>query len=307
LAQTVPGIEILVSDNGSRDRTAAVLASYDDPRLRYFRHEQTMPATDHGNFLIEQARGEYFLGLSDDDYLEPGFVAAVRERLDSLPWLDFLYTGAWVHYGEVAVPTMGGPEIESGESMLNAFYAGRREVCWCACICRLSAMRRIGPIPSGRIFGDMFYWTQLALQSDVGCIKQPLSHYTFMTGDNLSTGVSIMRWAEETRLLSEQVITGLVERGSDRIMLSDLRTNSARFLARSTANQAAWNVIRGVSKQFLLIELWRARHYLAGDLLVWPRALTSIVLPRGATRRLVLAAAARRSKARMSWILPEVL
>lgn len=306
LAQTVPGLEILVSDNGSRDGTAAVLARYDDPRLRYFRHERTMPASDHGNFLIRQARGEFLLGLSDDDFLEPGFASAVRERLERQPHLDFLYTGAWVHYGEVVVPTMGGPEIESGESMLRAFYAGRREVCWCACISRLSAMRRIGPIPPGRIFGDMFYWTQLAQQGDVGCIQQPLSHYTFMTGDNISTGAPITRWAEETRLLSEEVIAGLVGRGLDRIMVSDLRCDINRFLARSTANQAVWNVIRGVSRKSLLGELWRARRHLAGDLSVWPRALAAIVLPRSTTQRLVLAAAARRSKARTVFIDLEV-
>lgn len=277
-----------------------------DPRLRHFRHERTMPASDHGNFLVGQARGEFFLGLSDDDFLEPGFAAAVHESLEHFPQLDLLYTGAWVHYGDVLVPTIGGPTIESGESMLRAFYAGRREICWCACISRMSAMRRIGPIPSGRIFGDMFYWTQLALQSDVGCIRQPLSHYTFMTGDNISTGMPITRWAEETRLLSEQVITGLAGHGSDRIVLSDLRCDANRFLARSTANQAVWNAIRGVRRKSLLGELWRARRHLYGDMSVWLRALAAIALPRSTTQRLVLAAAVRRSKARRDWNDPGV-
>lgn len=43
LTTTVP-CEVLISDNGSADDTPAVVASYDDPRLQYFRHETTMGA-----------------------------------------------------------------------------------------------------------------------------------------------------------------------------------------------------------------------------------------------------------------------
>jgi glycosyltransferase involved in cell wall biosynthesis len=191
LAQIEPGLEILVSDNGSTDNTPAILSGFDDPRLRCFHHHRKMSATDHGDFLIDKASGEFFLGLSDDDFLEPGFASAVRARLERMPGLNFLYTQAFVHYGPVVVPTLAGPVIESGEEMLRAFYAGQREICWCACVCRLSSMRRIGPIPAGRIFGDMFYWTQLALQGEVGCIQQALTNYTFMTQENFSSSVSI--------------------------------------------------------------------------------------------------------------------
>jgi len=66
LAQTSPEIEIIVSDNGSTDETPEVIARYAGRGLRTFRHPSTIHAVKHGEFLIEQSRGEFFLGLSDD-------------------------------------------------------------------------------------------------------------------------------------------------------------------------------------------------------------------------------------------------
>jgi glycosyltransferase involved in cell wall biosynthesis len=110
LAQTSQDIEILISDNGSRDGTAAWLASVSDSRLRKFHHERTISVQEHGNFLVEQARGEYFVGLSDDDWLEPDFAAEVLALLDRHPDLPFVYTGCLTHYAQVEVPALCGPQ-----------------------------------------------------------------------------------------------------------------------------------------------------------------------------------------------------
>src|SRR5688572_9874134 len=90
LAQSSPEIEVVVSNNGSTDDTRAVMESYDDPRLRTFHHATTIPVADHGNFLIEAARGELFLGLSDDDYLEPQFAERVIALYDRHPDVAFV-------------------------------------------------------------------------------------------------------------------------------------------------------------------------------------------------------------------------
>src|SRR6266567_9113806 len=93
LAQTSAAIEIIVSDNGSTDDTPTVIERYAGRGLRTFRHPSTMSAAKHGQFLIQQARGEFFLGLSDDDYLEPDFAAEVLALFDRHPELSFVYTG----------------------------------------------------------------------------------------------------------------------------------------------------------------------------------------------------------------------
>src|SRR5689334_22793293 len=96
LAQTSKEVEIIVSDNGSTDETQAVIERYAGRGLRTFHHTVTMSAARHGEFLIGEARGELFLGLSDDDFLEPEFAAEVLALFDRNPELSFAYTGCAV-------------------------------------------------------------------------------------------------------------------------------------------------------------------------------------------------------------------
>src|ERR1051326_6303323 len=84
LTQTSPDIEIILSDNASTDdETRALMDRYADRGLRTFRHPSRMSAGKHGQFLLEQSRGEFFLSLSDDDYLEPEFAA---EEIGRASW-----------------------------------------------------------------------------------------------------------------------------------------------------------------------------------------------------------------------------
>ena len=302
LAQRRDDIEILVSDNGSTDATQAVLERYQDPRLRLIRHDRTMTAVAHGNYLVGQARGALFVGLSDDDWIEPDFCGLAIDLYGRHPELRFAYSGAYVHYADVVVPSTLGPEVESGEDFLRASFAQEREVSWCASVSR-SADLRADPIPEGRIFGDMYHWTRLALRGPVGCILFHLSNYMAYGRNhrNVVTVSPVLVWAKKhacSRTKCQRVFGDV----SRRMNCGFFDRDATRYVARSTANQFMWNGLRGASRIGLARSAIAGLSYLRdiGNIVVWLRVLGGILAPRWLIERRMLAAAKRSARQRVA-------
>jgi glycosyltransferase involved in cell wall biosynthesis len=303
LAQTSPAIEVIVSDNGSTDGSAGMVQRYAGrSRLRIFRHPVTMSAAKHGQFLFEQAQGEFFVGLSDDDFLEPEFAAEVLAMFDQHPELSFVYTGCAVHYEDCPVPAVVGPPIESGAAFLAAHYADQREVSWCACVSRVRDLLDLGPQPENRILGDMFFWTKLARRGPVGCVARVLSHYILLRprdqNDNISHGTSAPEWARESRLLADEVIAAARQAAANDSYMSRLRADCRLHVARSTANQFVWTRIRGVSAAKAWSWVPDCLPYLCWDAAVLTRLGAALVLPQGVLHTFVMKGAGKLSKIR---------
>ncbi|HLM66288.1 MAG TPA: glycosyltransferase family A protein, partial [Longimicrobium sp.] len=83
LSQSFADFELIISDNGSTDGSTELLrgVAASDPRVRYFRQEPPIRAYDNFRFVLEQARGEYFMWAAHDDTRDPDFVAKLVAAL----------------------------------------------------------------------------------------------------------------------------------------------------------------------------------------------------------------------------------
>lgn len=99
LAQDHPAIELIVSDNASSDATEAMCRdrSQRDQRMRYLRLPTNRGPAANFNEALAAARGEYFMWLSDDDWLDANYVSACLERIARQPEVT-VAAGRCLHY-----------------------------------------------------------------------------------------------------------------------------------------------------------------------------------------------------------------
>ena len=70
LSQTYPHFELVIVNDNSPDNTDDIVASYNDPRIRYARNETNLGPQENWNKCLELAQGKYFKLLPDDGLLE---------------------------------------------------------------------------------------------------------------------------------------------------------------------------------------------------------------------------------------------
>lgn len=93
LDQTLAELELIVVDDGSRDATPQILASYEDPRLRLLsaRGDGLVDALNQG---IEAAQAPYLARMDADDVSLPARVEREVELLERRP--DAAFVATWV-------------------------------------------------------------------------------------------------------------------------------------------------------------------------------------------------------------------
>lgn len=73
--------EVIVANNASTDRTAKVLESIKDAKLRIVTNSQTVSMYENHNVLLQEAKGDYILFCHSDDQLCRGALSILAEEL----------------------------------------------------------------------------------------------------------------------------------------------------------------------------------------------------------------------------------
>jgi glycosyltransferase involved in cell wall biosynthesis len=188
LAQTYADVRVVVSDNASTDDTPSRVAAIRDPRLSYVRQETNLGMTGNFNACLSMASGEFFLLLSDDDFLDPAAIESLirpfREGVPGASPADIGNVWCPVRIVDSAArpkwTTAAGPPVERGIDLVVGLFKGSRGPRLCSMLVRTADMRKFGgyAVEHGPIC-DVGNWSRVAASSRFAvCIQQPLSNYT---------------------------------------------------------------------------------------------------------------------------------
>ena len=110
--QTASNVEIIASDDASKDESPAILAEWAnaDPRVRIERHNENLSTIGNFEWLVREAKGEYFMWAAQDDSWSPNYVEVLRNTLNEMPDADLvaggniLLTEDWQEFRRIAAP-----------------------------------------------------------------------------------------------------------------------------------------------------------------------------------------------------------
>lgn len=121
LRQPQAEIEIIVSDNAGGPDTRRVVEEVSDSRLRYLRVDERLGMSEHWEFALGHARGEWITVVGDDDGVLPGglarffgMIAAHEIEAVSTATCSFVWPGGSGDCGDLMV--RGGRGFEVVES-----------------------------------------------------------------------------------------------------------------------------------------------------------------------------------------------
>ena len=87
LKQDYNNLEIIISDNGSTDRTSEICKEFlkKDPRIKYYRSPENRGSNWNFNQVFDLSSGKYFMWAKHDDKRELSFVRSCVKKLEKFP------------------------------------------------------------------------------------------------------------------------------------------------------------------------------------------------------------------------------
>jgi len=176
LNQTFPDFEFIILDDGSTDSSPAIVADYDDPRIRFYQNEKNMGVAATLNRGLELATGEYIARMDADDISLPKRFEIQVKYMDGHPSISVLGSGVILFGNEI------GEKRRIFET--DARYA-KAELVFAPCTAHPSVMVRKSVLDQYKICyfekycgtEDFAFWWDIAEVGEVVSLPECLLRY----------------------------------------------------------------------------------------------------------------------------------
>lgn len=192
LGQTCQDFELLIVDDASTDNTAEAVSKFNDPRIRYIRHEENQGAAVARNTGIRNAQYDCIAFLDDDDEWLPEKLALQLEVLDrSGADVGCVYTGHEIivrSTGELIATTIPTERGHIYKKMLEQNRIGTTSIVLIPKKCFDDVGLFDESLP---YYEDYEMFLRIAKKYKIECVSQPLlRYYVDVFGLNYSKNLS---------------------------------------------------------------------------------------------------------------------
>jgi glycosyltransferase involved in cell wall biosynthesis len=91
LEQDYPNLEVIVSDDNSKDRTASIVREFGKDKINLISQSKNLGMSGNWNAVIRASSGKYFVKLDADDLIDPSYISNQVEVLEENPELVFAH------------------------------------------------------------------------------------------------------------------------------------------------------------------------------------------------------------------------
>jgi glycosyltransferase involved in cell wall biosynthesis len=183
LEQTYQDFEIVITDDGSRDRTVSIIKSFTDPRIKLFYFPKNRGAAVAVNHCIAEASGEFIALLNSDDAFVPEKLEKQVEFLDKNPKIGAVFSYAQFidedskditntehHYAKVFLQ-----QNRSRFEWLNYFFYNGNCLCHPSILIRKECYETVGNYdPRLAQLPDFDFWIRLCQKYEIFILQEHL-------------------------------------------------------------------------------------------------------------------------------------
>jgi hypothetical protein len=213
LAQTLTDFELIISDDGSNDRTVAIAREYErrDHRVTVSVNERNLGQFENRRHAASLARGRYLKFHDSDDVMYPHCLATMVEPLEAEPRAGFALSGSRNWPGGPC-PMLLTPRLAYEREFLGSglFHLGPA-----AAMFRADVFRELGGFPLAGVPSDYVFWVTACSKVNVVLVPADLFYYRIHAGQEMVAPHSELQYAQATshawRMLnsSECPLTGV--------------------------------------------------------------------------------------------------
>jgi len=206
LAQDYPNIELIISDNASTDRTAAICQEYAERHSHIKLIRQPMNIGASGNFrvVVDTATGEYFMWAAHDDLWSTNYVSACAGVLQRHQ--RYALCASTVHFIDEA-----GSNVNREFENLDTTSRSIPESCayileqdfWCAIygLMRIEIARSI-PIERPSFGMDVAALVHICMMGKIVCLHNCTFYYRLFSNKPPESYVAVFEPYRATRIMS---------------------------------------------------------------------------------------------------------